>query len=239
MGTLLVILINVGWAEEKEETQKPWTGDISLSLALARGNTDTSNLSFSFSAKRTINSKLDWNSSGNFLLGKVKSTTTAESLGITSSINWKYSQRFFSYCKIQAIRDRFKNYDYRLLPALGVGYKLVSSEKTEFSLDAGLSEVFTKYRDTGETESYTGLALGNNLVWKISPTAELTQQLSLNTDLTEFSHFFARLELNLSAAITPGWALKLSLIDGFDNQPIGEGIKKNDVTVLAGLSMKF
>jgi hypothetical protein len=120
-----------------------------------------------------------------------------------------------------------------------VGYKLVSSEKTEFSLDAGLSKVFTKYRDTGKTESYTGLSLGDNFIWKISSTAELTQQFTLNADITEFPHFFARLEMNLTAAISKSWALKLSLIDGFDNQPAGEGVKKNDVTFLAGLSMKF
>lgn len=239
LGGLLFILINAGVAEENKDTQKQWTGDISLGLTLARGNTETSNLSFSFSAKRILNSKLDWNNSGFFLFGKIKSTTNAESLGISSSINWKHSHRFFSYYKIQVLRDRFKNYDYRLLPAVGVGYKLVSSEKTEFSLNAGLSEVFTKYQDTGETEAYSGLALGDNLIWKISPTADLTQQFTLTADLTEFPHFFARLEINMTAAINNNWALKLSLIDGFENQPVGEGIKKNDVTFLAGLSLKF
>ena len=53
------------------------------------------------------------------------------------------------------------------------------------------------------------------------------------------SHYFARIEINLASAIAKGFAVKLSLIDLYDSDPVGEGVKKNDITFLAGLSVKF
>lgn len=239
IGILFLLVIVPGKGQDTQEAKKTWAGDVSLGLALTRGNTDTSNLSFSFSANKNISAEWEWHSSGSFLLGKIKNQTNAESLSLSSGINWKHSARVFSYFKLQALRDRFKNYDYRLLPTIGVGYKLISSEKTDFSMEIGFSEVFTRYRDSGNTESYLGISWGNSLSWNISPNAELKQKFTFNTDLTDFPHFFAQLEMSLAAAIAKGWALKVSLIDSFDNQPVGEGIKKNDAAFLAGLSMKF
>ena len=48
-----------------------------------------------------------------------------------------------------------------------------------------------------------------------------------------------RLEVSLSSALTETFAVKLSLIDSYDNKPAAAGIKKNDLVFLAGLSMKF
>ena len=156
-----------------------------------------------------------------------------------SQIQWKHSERFFSYYGIQVIRDRFKNYSYRILPGLGLGYKVMALENIQLSASAGLAQVLTKYHDSGETDSYTGITLANKLTWKISPTAEISQSLSLNTDVSELSHYFLQFEISLASAITKGLSVKLTLMDSYDNNPVGEGIKKNDVSFIAGLSAKF
>ena len=89
------------------------------------------------------------------------------------------------------------------------------------------------------TDSYAGLTVGNQFTWKISETAELSQQLTINSNISELNEYFARFELSLAATIASGWGLKLTFIDNYDNNPIGEGIKKNDIAFLAGLSKKF
>jgi putative salt-induced outer membrane protein YdiY len=174
-----------------------------------------------------------------FLLSKEKDVTNAESLGLESQVDWNLSERFFTYFDILGLRDRFKNYSYRILPSAGAGYKLVAAEKVQLSVSAGLSEVFTKYYDSGETDSYTGIALGNQFTWKISESAELSQALALNSDISELSRYFLRFEASLATALTKGLSVKLTLMDSYDSQPEGEGIKKNDISFLAGLSAKF
>ena len=231
----------VGWSfsQENKGGENKWSGDAAVGLALARGNTDTTNLFLTFSIKGPLSKSIDNTNKAFFLLNKENDITNAESMGLDSQIHWKHSARFFSYYGIQGLRDRFKNYSYRILPAVGVGYKVVANEKVQLSATAGLSEVFTKYYDSGDTDSYTGIAVGNQLIWKISEGAEISQTLDLNSDISELNHYFLRFEASLATAITKGLSVKLTLMDNYDNKPIGEGIKKNDISLIAGLSAKF
>jgi putative salt-induced outer membrane protein YdiY len=225
-------------AQETENEGKKWSGDASVGFALARGNTETTNLSVTLSATGPLSETIDSKNKAYFLLNKQKEFTNAESMGLESHIQWKHTERFFSYYGIQGLRDKFKNYSYRLLPGLGLGYKFIEQEKVLLSGNAGLSQVLTKYYNSGETDSYTGIALGNEFVWKISPTAEIFQSLSLTTNISDLSHTFLQLEISLASAITKGLSLKLTLMDKFDNKPVGD-IKKNDLSFIAGLSAKF
>jgi putative salt-induced outer membrane protein len=236
--TALCLCLAKGAIAQEEEENK-WGGDASIGLALARGNTETTNLSFTFSVSGPLSESIDSTNKAYFLLSKVGDITNAESLGLDSQIQWKHTARFFSYYGIQGLRDRFKNYSYRFLPGLGVGYKILEQENLQLSASAGLSQVFTKYYDSDETDSYTGIALGNEFTWKVSPNAELSQSLNLNADISELSHYFLQFEVSLASAITKGLSVKLTLMDKYDNKPIGEGIKKNDVSFIAGLSAKF
>ncbi len=226
-------------AEEKSSEENKWSGDAAVSLALARGNTDTTNFSLTLSAKGPLSKSLDSTNKAFFLLSKEEKLTHAESLSLESQISWHHTERFFSYCEILGLRDRFKNYSYRFLSSIGIGYKVMTTEKIQLSANAGISEVFTKYHDSGDTDSYTGIALGNQFTWKISQSSEITQTLDINSDFSELSHYFLRFDISLASAITKGLSVKLTLMDSYDNNPIGKDIKKNDVSFLAGLSAKF
>lgn len=239
LSLIFWLALSASAEEEKQEEKAKWSGDVSVGFSLARGNTDTTNFSVSFSAKRKISKKIEWFNTGLFLLGRVDGKTEAESLGLGSRVNWQYSKRFFAYFELQGFRDRFKNYGYRILPSVGIGYKILTGEKMTLSANTGIARVFTKYLDTGLIDSYTGVAIGNQFAWKLSETAELSQQLTINSDISDLDNYFARFEVNLAANIAAGWALKLAFIDNYDNNPIGKGIKKNDIAFLAGLSKKF
>ncbi len=237
--TLILCLVFMLYAQEEQKEETKWSGDAALGLALARGNTDTTNISLTFSVKGPVSNSIDNTNKAFFLLNKDKDITNAESMGLDSQIQWKHSARFYSYYGIQGLRDRFKNYSYRILPGLGVGYKILASENFRLSANAGLSQVFTKYYDSEETDSYTGLTLGNEFTWKISESAEISQTLSFNTDISELDHIFLQLETSLASTITKGLSVKLILMDKYDSKPIGVDIKKNDVSFIAGLSAKF
>lgn len=238
--TILILCLFVGLnAQENEDTKNKWGGDAAVGLALARGNTETTNFSLTFSAKGPLSESLVNTNKAYFLLSKEKDITNAESMGIHSQIKWEHSQRFFSYYEVQGFRDRFKNYAYRILPAAGVGYEVVTTEKISLSARAGISPVLTKYYESGETESYAGIAFGNQFTWKISDSAEITQSLDFNANFSELDRYFFHLEVSLASALTKGLSVKLTVMDNYDNKPVGEGIKKSDISFIAGLSAKF
>jgi len=226
-------------AEEKSSEKNRWSGDAAVGLALARGNSDTTNFSLTLSVKGPLSKSVLNTYKAFFLLNKKQDITNAESMGLESQISWHHTERFFSYYEILGLRDRFKNYSYRFLPSIGIGYKVVMTDKILLSASAGISEVFTKYHDSGDTDSYTGIALGNQFTWKISQSAEISQTLDINADFSELNHYFLRFDISLASAITKGLSVKLTFMDSYDNNPIGKDIKKNDVSFLAGLSAKF
>ena len=237
--SLILCLIIGLYAQEEQKEKNKWGGDAALGFAVARGNTDTTNMSFTFSVKGPMSKSIDNTNKAYFLLNKEGGITNAESMGLDSQIQWKHTERFFSYYGIQGLRDKFKNYSYRILPGLGVGYKILTLENFQLSASAGLSQVFTKYYDSEETDSFTGITLGNQFTWKISPTAEISQTLSLNTDISELDRIFLQFDISLVSAITKGLSVKLTLMDKYDSKPVGKDIKKNDVSFIAGLSAKF
>jgi putative salt-induced outer membrane protein YdiY len=226
-------------AQDAENEENKWGGDASVGLALARGNTETIHLSFTFSAAGPLSQSINSTNKAFFLLSKEKEITNAESMGLESQIQWNHSERFFSYYGIQGLRDRFKNYSYRILPGLGLGYKILTEESLLLSATAGFSQVFTKYYESEETDSFTGIALGNQLTWKVSPTAEISQTLSFDTNISDLNHYFLQFEISLASAITKGLSVKLMLMDKYDSKPVGENIKKNDISFIAGLSAKY
>jgi putative salt-induced outer membrane protein YdiY len=241
LGPLVFSLGLLGRAEGAKEEPPHWKGDVSLGLSLARGNSQASSFSFTFAADGPVNktNTLLWSNKAIYLFGEMEGETNAENLLVASRLDWQHTGRLYSYYEIQGVRDRFKNYSYRLLPAVGLGYKVISAETVILGLDVGLSQVFTKYYDTGDTDNYTGLKIGQQLVWKIAETSEFNEKVEITPDVSEFKRYFVRLEANLITAIAKSWSVKLTFIDSYDSKPVGPGIKKNDVAFIAGLSRKF
>lgn len=236
---VLLSLIITCLAEEAEEDPLKWRGDLALGITITQGNTDKANLSFSFSADKRFSEKIEWNNKGIFLGGKIAGKTVSQSLEVWSALKWNHSDRFFTHYEIPVHHDKFKNYRYRIAPNIGVGYRIVKTEKSELSLRTGISDTFTKFYNTGATDSFAGLFARNDFKMKISESADFTQIAIVNWDLSNTSHFLARLELTLVTSILGGWGIKISLIDDYDSEPESTGIKKNDLTFLTNISYKF
>jgi putative salt-induced outer membrane protein YdiY len=237
---LILLLIAVGTsAAEEEEKAAGWMGDAALSLGLTRGNSETTTLALSASLKKEWGNAWSFEENTSFFLTRMSGETTAENMGLTARISRRVSKSFFIFGEMQALRDRFKNYSYRFLPQIGVGIAVLNTEKLSLDFTGGLTQVITRYRQTADNDTYTGLVLGNKWRWKISETADVLESLSFNTDFSNLGRFSMRLEVSLTSALTKLLAVRISLIDSYDNRPVGAGIKKNDLALLAGLSIKF
>jgi putative salt-induced outer membrane protein YdiY len=238
-----LLVLSLGLSGLAEEAKEPphWKGDVSLGLSLARGNARSSSFSFTFAADGPINkaNTLLWANKAIYLFGEMEGETSAESLLVSSRVDWLHAARFYSYYEIQGIRDRFKNYSSRILPSVGAGYKVIAQETVTLGVDAGLAQVFTKYYDTGDSESYTALKIAEQLVWKIAETSEFNEKMEIIPRVSDLGWYFLRLEANLVTALAKSWSVKLTFIDTYDSHPVGLGIKKNDIAFIAALSRKF
>ena len=237
LGIILCFAI-AATAQEAEEAPK-WKGDLGLSLAINRGNSDNTNFSFTFNAKGQLAEMIEWVNNGVFQYARTDEVTSTELYQLGTRINWNHSDRIFSYYELSGIRDQFKNYSYRILPGLGAGYKLVNLENLAFALKGGLTYVFTKYYDAEETDSFLGIVVSDEFAWKFSESAELNQKWDINLSTSDSDHYLSYFEVNLLTQLIKSWSVKLTYINRYDSKPVGDGIKKSDSSFLAGISWKF
>ena len=160
-------------------------------------------------------------------------------MGISTRLNWLVNKRFYSYYELQVLRDIFKDFNYRLLPGAGLGYKLMKAKVFEFTLYGGITHVVTDYISIRETERFTGVKVGDQLTWKLTSTTELNQKAEFVSRVSELEKFLLRFEIGLAAAISKKWALSVSFVNNFDSKPSKTGIKKNDTVLFAGINFKF
>lgn len=221
------------------ESASGWKGDFSLGFTNTAGNSDTTSLSISFTADRTIDGPWTWKNKGSYLNNDTEGETTADSSTLDTRLEWQRSDSWFAYGQAGYMRDRFKDYDYRLTPGMGFGWQLIQDDKRTLRVTAGMSAVMLKYRDSGETDSYAAVDLGNTFNWKMTPSTQLTQALVLNMDVSDTDRYFLKFELGLSVAINDRWGVKLSFVDNYDNQPVSPDVKKNDTQFIGSIQYRF
>lgn len=237
--SLIVLALLVPFAVFAQEPPAGWSGDFSFAFALTRGNSETTSVSASFHADRKFGTEFEWLNAGYFLTGDTDGDKTAESMGVSTRLNWNHTPSIYSYYELPVMRDTFKDYSYRLMPGAGAGYKLLREKDMTLDLTGGLAWVLTEYESTNSSDDYLGIKLGDLFAWKFSPTAELKQSLSLTFDSGDLGRYFARFEAGVAASLTKDWAVTVTFIDTYDSDPVGPGIEKNDIQMLAGISKKF
>ncbi|MBN1938015.1 MAG: DUF481 domain-containing protein [Candidatus Aminicenantes bacterium] len=237
----LVLLPVFGQDADTAGEPPRWGGDVSLGLSLARGNTRSSSLSFTFSAAGPVNrtKTITLSNKGIYLFGEIDGETNSENIFLAGRLDWKLSERFFTFFEVQAARDRFKNYASRILPAVGAGYKVFDGEKVAFGIDVGLTRILTRYYDSKLIGAETALKFGERLVWKVGEASEFNQVVEIVPEFGFPGRYSLRLEANLVAPLDGLWAVKLTVIDAYNSRPVGPGIRKNDMAFIASMSRSF
>ena len=222
-----------------QEPAPGWKGDLAFGLSSTSGNSDTSSMSFSFSADWRTTGPWTWKNKGTYLKSDNEQETTADVATLDTRLEWKRHARWFAYGQAGYMRDRFKDYDYRLTPGAGFGWQVLKREDRALQLTAGLSAVMLKYRASGETDSYAALEIGNEFAWKVSQSTDFKQSFVANMDVSEPDRYFLKVEMSLSVAINSRWGVKLSFTDSYDNQPVSLDVKQNDTQMIAGITYRF
>lgn len=129
------------------------------------------------------------------------------------------------------LRDRFKNIDYLVAPAGGVGYSVVDTPETKMAFDIGLGGVWEGNAGVPVEASWS-LTFGETLVQPLTATTTLTQSFSglwKTIDLGDSLHV---LSIGLSATMSTHTQLKVELLDTYKSAPPLPTVQKNDVAVL-------
>ncbi|MBI1181910.1 MAG: DUF481 domain-containing protein [Alphaproteobacteria bacterium] len=162
-------------AEEKHEKPKPpglfgfdgWTGGIELGASLNTGNSPARSVA---TAVNLLNDRRHWRHKigASFSMIRTDGVTTNEKASASYQLDYKFSERFYTFGQFQYDRDRFGAFKERYVEALGVGYRVLEGE--DYSLDVEVSAAARQVTldDTAITQDEYGGRVNTIFNWNVS-----------------------------------------------------------------------
>jgi putative salt-induced outer membrane protein len=243
-GAFVLLLASSSYAQDLCPCPPPpppppvWTGSASLGLGLTAGNSDTRNVNLAFEATRDPKTRNVFKTSALYLWSEQDGEASANRLSFLVRDEYKLSARTFVFGQVQYLRDPFKEIDYLVAPTGGIGYKIIDTDRTTFSVDAGAGSTWEK--NPGLDVKVSGaVTAGEQFSHKLSATASLVQSVSALWTMDDFGDALYTFGAGVSATLTTRTSMKVELLDTYKTAPPSADVKKNDVALLASLVYKF
>lgn len=215
-----------------------WTGGGSFGFALARGNSETTNLALGFdAARKTSNDKWVIDAASIYSTDAKTSTTTANSFQGLIRYDRNITKRLFAFGAFGGGYDALQNLNYRLTPLGGLGFHAIATDRTVLDLLGGFGYTRESYT-TGETNNLFTASLGDEFAYKITKSTSIVQNLYYLPALNDTSIYRVNFNFGIATKLNGWLTSNLNFNDRYNSAPV-LGNKNNDVLFTAGLGFTF
>ena len=215
-----------------------WTGGGSLGFALARGNSETTNLALGFnSTRKTSNDAWVLNATSIYSSDEKSGLTTANALGGLIRYDRNISRRWFVYGVFAGMYDRLQNLDYRILPGGGLGFHAIATPTTTLDLLGGMGYTRESYSN-GLTNNLVTATVGDEFSHKLTANTSITQNLYYLPSLNQTSNYRVNFNFGIATKLNNWLTANANFNDQYVSQPV-LGNKKNNVIFTTGLGFTF
>lgn len=239
MGCVLICGASCAMAAEDKPVAQFKTS-LSIGAALTGGNSETMNAN---GALVTEGEKVGLGSVRAGLEAKYGENTVAEvtetaveNARVFGNVKKTFSPLTFGYVDGSVMYDSIADVDYRATLGPGLGAYLLKDERVSLSAEGGASYVWEKV--AGESDDYLALRVGERITYALGPTAKLWQSAEYLPRADDFGDYLLSAELGAESALSSRVNMKLVLQDKYDSTP-AEGMKNNDVSLIAGVSVSL
>lgn len=213
---------------------------ISAGANLSDGNTEAAkcNASLLVEGEKEPLGSLRAGAEINYGESKVAETNRTDTDNGKVFINAKktITKKTFAYGDASAMRDDMAELDYRIIAGPGLGFYAVKNARTSLSIESGVSYMWEKKNEV-RSDAWA-LRAAERFELKITDTSKCWQSSEYLAPLEDFADYLLNAEVGVEADISSKLSLRLVLQDKYDNTP-GEGLKCNDLALIAALSLKF
>lgn len=225
-------------ATVKEEKQADWKRNIAIGFSKATGNTQNSQRTVALDMNRKTGQD-EFTMKGSYYYSS--SDRKMNSQKWYSIIRYAYSfwdKAWYNFYKLEADHDRFANIDYRLIPALGIGYWFSDTPDWKAMVEVAIGFQNTNFRDDTKDKNEAILVPRAFLEKKIFDTTTISEDITLYPSLEESGDYRLHSETTLNTALNEHLSLQLSFIDDYNSNPPGN-TKKNDTRFITSLTYSF
>lgn len=224
-----------------------WAGGANVGFTLARGNSETTDLTTSVTATRkTLHDLIGLSESSVYTTSTPANTVTADAVLGSALYHRDISGDLFAFVSANYVHDQLQGLDLRQIYSAGLGWNLINRPNTTLDVEAGLN--YTRESYSGTATLSPGLSVNRNLIG-VTTGEDFTHRFSKVTSMDE--HFFFYPDLSdpgqyrftlIADANTKlsGWlSWQVSLSDIYVSNPPIPGTKSNDVILSTGLGITF
>ncbi len=172
-----------------------------------------------------------------FVRNESDAALTAESFAELFRAERILTPRSSAFGEYTYFRDEFAGVEHRNEMLGGISYKVVDRARHTLSVDSGLGYV-NERRSVGPDVSSGTYAFGGRYRWKLSPTAELSEDARLTGTFAEADDWRVDNVVAIAARLTSLFSLKASNTVRFANNPV-PGFKQTDTNTAIALVAKF
>jgi len=230
-AVLAVMLISPGLASAA------WKGEAELGYVKTGGNTDTSTINAKAMAEQEVDK---WRNTlkAEALNNSTDGVKTAERYFASGQTNYKFTQRSYLFGFLGYEDDRFSGYDYRASASVGYGNRVVDNKAVTLDLEIAPGGRQSKFSIGGETENEFTVLGGLKLLWNISDTTKLTEDLSVEVGDKEKGGTVTRSTTALTSQVAGNLFTKISYMIR-NSSVVPAGKEKTDDEFAVSLLYKF
>lgn len=224
------------WAQEpaSELPERPWSAELGLGVVITDGNSDTSSVNGS-GELGYLHGQWRHSARAEAFRSSTDGEETAKRYTITGKSEFLLDERNYLFGLLGYEDDRFSGYDYQSTASVGYGRDVLTGEKLNAFIEAGVGARRYRVTDSGDSESEGTIRLAGALNWNISETATFTQELdtTIGENLTVTNS-----TTSLSTQVVGNLAARMSVhVRHISDVP--PDTEKRDTKVTANLVYKF
>ena len=215
-----------------------YTGSFGGGFALTGGNTDTKSFNFTFNLVRDPKTKNVFKADALYLRSSQNDVLTLHRSSLRLRDEYNLSKRVFLFGELGYLRDEFKDIQWLLAPIGGVGYRLVTNDRTSLTVSGGAGGYFEKnsYVEVKKTGSVNA---GQDFSHKLSSTATITEAISTLWKTNDFGDSLTNFRAGVASTLYKNLEIKVEFLDSYKTKPASATIKKNDTAFLTTFLLKF
>ena len=229
-----------------------WAIKFTLGLDLRKGNTEQIDYTSGLVAKRrTSKSRFNIDYLGNISKTDAVGGVLEETVNnhrLSTNLD-KYVTRSFFYTPIFAeyYKDTFQNIDKRLTVGVGIGYTIINTAETEWSISGGPSYLSTKYISVLPDEEIKvdsgSLSLSTSYEIEINNKIDFIYKYNIQASETETGGYTHHMIATFENELTNDLDLNVSLIWDRINSPViddqGNIPEVDDLKFMLGISYNY
>ena len=227
-----------------------WKGGVNAGFALARGNSETTNLNFGFNAgRKTLNDQITMSTSTVYARNDATvggGVTANEILGAARYDRNFYDDSLFGFVAADYTHNALQGLDLQQIYTGGLGLHAVHTDKTVLDVLAGINYTRATYSAVPGSpvpvqvnQNLAGATIGEDFKHQLGALTTLTEDFNFYPNITSPGPYRFAFDSAANTKISRWLGWQVSFSDRYVSNPPIAGTKANDVVFSTGLTASF